>query len=90
MLLVSCVSSYWLMPAHFFRSLSFSDKHPRGEICVRGAGVFAGYYKDEANTNAAIIDGWLHTGDVGRFNSNGLFHHDIIVLAIFDPSALHV
>ena len=34
--------------------------------------MFAGYYKDETNTAATITaDGWLMTGDVGRWNPNG-------------------
>ena len=34
------------------------------ELLVKGDVVFAGYYKNEAATKAAIVDGWLHTGDV--------------------------
>ena len=44
----------------------------KGEICVKGKNVFMGYYKDEENTSAALDeDGWLHTGDIGEWNSVG-------------------
>ncbi len=36
-----------------------------GEICVRSARVMKGYLKQADATAAAIVDGWLHTGDVG-------------------------
>jgi long-chain acyl-CoA synthetase len=42
-----------------------------GEICVMGARVMSEYHKQEAATHAAIIDGWLHTGDVGYIDDEG-------------------
>jgi acyl-CoA synthetase (AMP-forming)/AMP-acid ligase II len=43
----------------------------RGEICIRGLNVMAGYLDDPAATAEAIRDGWLHTGDVGTFDEHG-------------------
>ena len=37
-----------------------------GELCVRGALVMDGYWNDPENTARALIDGWLHTGDVAE------------------------
>jgi long-chain acyl-CoA synthetase len=46
---------------------------PDGEILVRGPGMFAGYWKNEAATSDMVRDGWVHTGDVAAVMPNGHF-----------------
>ena len=44
----------------------------KGEVCVKGDNVFAGYLNDPEKTKEAIDEeGWLHTGDIGVITERG-------------------
>ena len=42
-----------------------------GELLIRGELVMKGYWADDAATAATIVDGWLHTGDIGIIDEDG-------------------
>ncbi|GMV45360.1 MAG: AMP-binding protein [Pseudomonadota bacterium] len=45
-----------------------------GELLIRGPHVFAGYWNNPAQTARAVVDGWLHTGDIARIDAEGFVH----------------
>jgi len=45
-----------------------------GEIIVKGPNVMLGYYEDEEKTKQTIVDGWFHTGDLGKIDENGYLY----------------
>jgi long-chain acyl-CoA synthetase len=57
-----------------------------GEILLKGPNIFQGYYKNDDASADTLIDGWLHTGDLGRLDEDGFLYitgrkKDIIITA---------
>jgi long-chain acyl-CoA synthetase len=55
-----------------------------GEICVRGANIMLGYWKNPKQTEEALKDGWLHTGDMATMDEDSYIYivdrkHDMII-----------
>jgi len=53
-----------------------ADGCGRGEIAVKGPSVMAGYFRAAAETRAVLREGWLHTGDIGYFDSDKFLYID--------------
>jgi long-chain acyl-CoA synthetase len=56
-----------------------------GEIIVRGEQVMQGYWNNAAETEKTLVEGWLYTGDIGRFDEAGYLYlidrkKDIIIV----------
>jgi long-chain acyl-CoA synthetase len=57
-----------------------------GEVLTRGPHVMAGYWKNPKETAVTLVNGWLHTGDLGRLDSDGFLtitgrKKDLLVLS---------
>lgn len=67
----------------------------RGELLVRGASLFAGYWKEGGLDTSIFEDGWFRTGDVARFDSDGFLYivdriKDIIIRGGENIACAHV
>jgi len=45
-----------------------------GEICLSGPSVMMGYFNNQDETKSTLINGWLHTGDLGYVDQNGILY----------------
>jgi long-chain acyl-CoA synthetase len=57
-----------------------------GEVLIKGSNIFAGYHNNADASFGAVVDGWLHTGDLGSIDSDGFLtitgrKKDIIITA---------
>ncbi|MGY8891846.1 MAG: class I adenylate-forming enzyme family protein [Pseudomonadales bacterium] len=52
-------------------NLSSDDK---GEIIFSAPYMMKGYFRDKARTESTLVNGWVHSGDVGRFDENGYLY----------------
>ena len=57
-----------------------------GEILVKGDNVMVGYFKEPEMTKTTVVDGWMHTGDVGLVDEDGMLKITGRVKEIFKTS----
>jgi long-chain acyl-CoA synthetase len=73
----STVSTYSTVEAHCFGSVGRllpgveGKIAGDGELLLKGPNIFNGYFKNDDASFGAVVDGWLHTGDLGSIDDDG-------------------
>lgn len=85
----------YVVPSGDIGVVPLGDDPMTGELVVRGANVMAGYWNRPDATATAVVDGWLHTGDVVRVDHAGRVHiidrlKDIIIRGGENVSSVEV
>jgi len=81
--------SPWVHVALLDENGSEVDRDSAGEICVRGPLLMQGYLNKPEQTQEAFEGGWLHTGDIGRYDEDGFLYivgrsKDVIITGGFN------
>ena len=64
--------------------------HQTGELCARGPNVMLGYWRDDEMTREALVDGWLHTGDLAHTDDDGFLYIDGRLVEMIKVGAFRV
>lgn len=53
---------------------TFAGPNEAGEVAIRGHNIMKGYFRNPKATEAAIVDGWFLSGDIGKYDEDGYFY----------------